>query len=115
MNLQETAKLLGVMASVDRRKVGQADVLVWNGFLRDYSYRDCEQAVLGFFRDSREWLMPADVVQRVRQIRAERLKGAGTPLPPEGQTVAEWQAWLKETQKRVADGTDGPRAIEGPQ
>lgn len=72
MNLVETANLLTVMATYDRRTVGETDVIAWQAVLSDASFEDCLEAVRRHYAEDTEWMMPAHVRRLVRNILRER-------------------------------------------
>lgn len=71
----DTARLLGACAAYDQRTVGKADAAAWHLVLADLQYADAEQAVIAWYREHRERIMPSDVIAGVRAIRNERLCG----------------------------------------
>lgn len=93
MNRSDTNKVLAKMAAYDRRTVGIADVAAWHEIIGDLDYDDCLTAVRDHYTESREWCMPADVAERVKAIRRDRLAAAGSLIPNEtGDDVAEAKA-----------------------
>lgn len=72
MNKSEVVLLLTLAGTFDYRKVGDADVEAWHLALDDVDFADAKAAVVRYYRESRERLMPADVRQGVKAIRAER-------------------------------------------
>lgn len=81
MKPSQVAELLARIASFDRRTTGETDVLAWHAAIGDLDYGDCEQAVISYFQDSREWLMPVDIRQRVKAMRKDRLNRLVTGAP----------------------------------
>lgn len=83
MNHSETVKLLALMAAMDRRTVGDAEVMAWQGVLSDVDFEDAAEAVRRHYRESDEYLMPvhvrrgADAVRRAREAAA-----SATPWAP---------------------------------
>lgn len=61
MNLSETATLLGLAAAYDKRTVGEVDVRAWQDVLADVKFEVAVDAVKSHYRNSREFLMPADI------------------------------------------------------
>lgn len=137
MTPAETTKLLAICSSFDNRKPNPETVTAWGGVMGDLRYEDCRDAVLAHYATSREWIMPADIRTAVRRLRAKRIAQAGDPTPPPDLTPLETIAWLKERNRRVANGeqvepqgygalesrrlpelrafiAQGPRAIEAP-
>jgi hypothetical protein len=110
---EQTVDLLTLVQSFDRRTVGKTDVAAWHLAVGDLSFGDSQDAVIGHYQDSRDWIMPADVRRRVKAARAERL--SLTPLPDPPAAVANdpdaYQAWLGTERKRIADGPNETRAI----
>jgi Xaa-Pro aminopeptidase len=72
MNYDETASVLALAASYDQRKVGDTDVKAWLRQLADLPAADCAQAVFDHYGESRERVMPVDVLDRVRAYRVAR-------------------------------------------
>lgn len=75
MNTQEIIELLGVIAVVDKRTVGEADVIAWQTIVGDLPKGDALRAVRDHFRERPGvWLEPGYIVQRVRAMRRDRLE-----------------------------------------
>jgi hypothetical protein len=113
---EETGQLLAICASFDRRTVGEADVIAWLKVLGDLPLRDCEAAVIAHYRDSRDWIMPADVRQRVKATRRERLDRHPVPAPPAeiADQPGRFLGALRAGIKAVAGSIDLRCAIGGP-
>jgi len=114
MNASEVIDLLTLMASYDRRTVGKSDVAAWGLAVGDLPFADSRDAVVAHYRDSREWLMPSDVRDRVTDVRRERLKNAPALIPPPevADDPAAYVAWLAAERKKIADGPAALRAVE---
>jgi hypothetical protein len=116
MTSDEVWDLLELIASIDRRKVGLTDRQVWEGLIGDLSADDAQAAVVAHYRESREWIMPADVRTRVKAMRRERLAHEIVPAPPH--EIADQPGRFRETLRaevrKIADGKALPRAIAGP-
>jgi hypothetical protein len=82
MTPEEVIDLLTTAAAYDRRKVGEADVIAWHGAVKDLDFLDAQDAVIGHYTESTEWLMPAHVRRRVKAIRAARVALTPVPAPP---------------------------------
>jgi hypothetical protein len=75
MKTQEIIELLGVIAVVDKRTVGEADVIAWETIIGDLPAGDALLAVRDHFRERPGvWLEPGHIVQRVRAVRRDRLE-----------------------------------------
>lgn len=121
MDADEVGRLLGLMALADNRKPPEDDegrkamITFWLSMVGDLAYADASQAVQAHYRDSRDWVMPADIRSRVAEIRQERLRAAGPVVIPEelADSPAEALAWKQERVTAIADGRLQPRAIGG--
>lgn len=114
MNRAETAQLLAMVQAFDRRTVGESDVLAWADVLHDIDHADAAQAVRDHYRDSHDWLMPADVRKRVKAIRDDRLRAIPTE-PPDHEITDHARSYIASLQgniRRIADGYALPRGIE---
>lgn len=112
MTRDEVIDLLSLAAGYDRRKAGHTDIDAWHLAVGDLRLDDARLAVVGHYRETTDWLMPAHVRQRVKAIRSARLQESpmeGTP-PPD---AAGYAAWYAAERKRIADGTPSPRALDG--
>ena len=101
MNTQEAAALLAVAAAFDNRKPDADAAQAWAIALANYEFNSCRDAVVAHYRESREWLMPADVTSRVRVIAAERMRPFGTLVPPaelqgDLEREREWILWARD-------------------
>jgi hypothetical protein len=119
----EVGKLLGLMALADNRKPPdeddtegrQAMIRFWLEMIGDLTYADCAQAVRDHYRESRDWVMPADIRRRVKAIRTARLNAVPEPVPPPEllEDTDAYREWLRLETKRIADGKPPLRAIGG--
>lgn len=113
---EDAARLLAVCASFDNRKPDPDTAMAWSVVMGDMRFEDCRDAVVAHYQKSREWIMPADIRSAVKRLRAKRLASAGDPTPPPDLTPLETIAWVKERNRRVANGehvdTDGGRVLE---
>src|ERR1035441_4680207 len=112
MTSDEVWDLLELISSIDRRKVGLTDRQVWEGLVGDLSAADAQAAVIAHYRESREWIMPADVRTRVKAMRADRLAHEIVPAPPADS--GRFRAGLQSGIRQIADGLAVHRAIAGP-
>ena len=101
MTPAEAQMLLGIAASFDNRKPNEEAAIAWSAVLGDYDYTECRDAVVDHYRESREWIMPADVVSRVRHKITERFRNFGTLIPPEEvredyELERKWRMWARE-------------------
>jgi hypothetical protein len=65
--------ILSIAAAVDRRTVGESDVILWHELIGDLPKDLAQQAVIGHLREQPGvWLEPGHVVAGVRVIRREQ-------------------------------------------
>ena len=116
MTSDEVWDLLELIASIDRRKVGLTDRQVWEGLVGDLSAADAQAAVIAHYRESREWIMPADVRTRVKALRRDRLEHEIIPAPPAelADEPGRWRSELNAEIRKIADGMAIPKAIAAP-
>lgn len=124
MTAGEIGRLLGLMALADNRKPPdeddkegrQAMIEFWAGMIGDLRYADCARAIQDHYRDSRDWIMPADIRRRVRTIRDGRLAHTRLPAPASeiADDTAAYREALAETIRAAADGELPPASDEGP-
>ena len=114
MTPDETVDLLTVAAAFDQRTVGEGDAMAWHAVLGDLSFTDAKQAVLGYYADTRERIMPADVRQRVRDIRDARLNAMEIPEPPRelAANPPAYRAAIRAAAQAIADGRDPETAMQ---
>jgi hypothetical protein len=112
MTPAEAAALLTIAAAYDNRKPDEDQARAWAMILADLRFEDCRDAVLRHYRKSREWLMPAEVIEGVREIRSERWEKfikdhtpGYLPIPRrfDGDPAAE-QAWWAEVAPKIRNG-----------
>lgn len=116
MNSDEVWDLLELIASIDRRKLGLTDRQVWEGLVGDLPAADAMAAVAAHYRESREWIMPADIRTRVKAMRRDRIAREIVPAPPPED--ADNPARFRETHlanlRAIGDGLAIPKAIAAP-
>lgn len=114
MTPEEVIDLLTLMVAFDRRTVGEADVEAWHMAVGDLPFDDAKVAVVKHYRESREWLMPADVRRAVRAIREDRIKvrPLPAPTPDEATDPRVYKQRMAEIIRRVGNGKMPFRAIE---
>ena len=75
MNREDIIDVLTAITAVDRRTVGQADVIVWHDIIGDLPKDLALQAVRDHARECPDvWLQPGHIYQRVRAIRRDMLE-----------------------------------------
>jgi hypothetical protein len=86
----DVKKILARCASFDQRTVGQADVTAWLLVLDDLTYAECDRAVVDYYREHRERIMPSDIVHLVLDARSAWLRANGNVGPQHPEIVAPW-------------------------
>lgn len=117
MDLTQTAALLTVIASYDRRQLAEADVHAWHEALGHHSAHDCREAVTRHYRTSTDWLMPAHINRLVIAARndAHRPAGITDPTRTDLVTMPDWfrASYLEHRNRARAERgvpTPGPLA-----
>jgi hypothetical protein len=116
MTLEETIDLLVLAGAFDRRNIGESDTVAWHAALGDIPFADAQIAVIDHYREHREFIMPADVWQRVKAMRRDRIARAvlNAPEPELTEAPGRYMAAITEMVRRVGDGFGGRRAIAEP-
>jgi len=112
VNLSQTAELLTAIASYDRRKLGEADVVAWQKLMVDVDLADGLEAVERYYAEQTDWMMPAHVRRLVRDIVNEREAEAratgwapGQAGVPKDQAMPEIEGtpgWFADAVQKVA-------------
>lgn len=120
MNLRETGALVGLIAIGDNRQVDDAVVRHWHDLVGDLDFEDACDAVKAHRRESRTWLLPVDVRERVHTARRARLAAVPDLVPgmvADGISPDD-PAWFDELARRRAAAMErhpagGQRQVEG--
>jgi hypothetical protein len=97
MKPSEVAELLTFAAAFDRRTVGAADVAAWTTVLGDIGLDPARHAVSAHYAETRDWIMPSDIRQRVlasRRNAAADYQGPGLPAEIPDADPDDVQAYL---------------------
>jgi hypothetical protein len=113
MTKAEVARLLAVAAAFDQRTSGEEDDIAWLAAIGDLNFNDARNAVIAYYRECRERIMPVDVRERVAEIRKQRIAAAPPVEIPEhlADRPIEARDWKQRTLQAIADGADPQRAI----
>lgn len=119
MILSDAAELLATAAAFDRREISEIDAEAWLAAfaaakLHDVDVADAKAGVVAHYAKTRQWLMPIDVIDFCKRLRADRLKAAGNIYAlvcadPDDQ--AAYQAEYRRLIAEIAAGTH-PAAAE---
>lgn len=119
MNIAEAADVLAMAAAFDSRTVGKADILAWHAVIGHLDAAEARDAVIAHYTDTRDRVMPVDVLSRVTKLRALRIAHAGAESVPDVDDPDDWDGYIKalrEGRFRTASGAQPrpvQRAIEG--
>lgn len=75
--IEETGKLMFAIQAFDNRSLTKEVIKLWHDALQPYSFADCERAVKEHFTSSEKWLLPIDIIKRVKSIRNMRAQRIG--------------------------------------
>ena len=75
MDVTETGKVLAKIQAFDNRNVEPETTLAWHEVLAPHTLPDALAAVSAYFRTNTAWIMPAHIVERVRDMEQERVRG----------------------------------------
>jgi hypothetical protein len=118
MDIIETGAVLAKIQAFDNRNVDEAVLAAWHEILQPHTLQDCVSAVTAYFKVSTSWIMPAHVVERVREIEEARTyaftKGYHlNPADDEGMLESgEWSAGMLRLGRAVRTGALTPEAYE---
>lgn len=81
MNIIETSQVLArIQAYHGGFETSKEKVAAWHELLEPYTYRDCIEAVKDYFRNPGDWIMPSDIIERVKGYQSQRLLELGGTL-----------------------------------
>lgn len=83
MTPEETLDLLTFGAVLDQRiELTEPSVTAWHLVIGDLDFADAQAALGAHYQDSRYRVMPADIRQRVKAMRRDRLERTPVEAPP---------------------------------
>lgn len=111
MQASEAAAVLTAAALIDKRTIGETEAIMWAEILPEWITKtDALAAVAVHYRATRDWLMPVDVITRVKAVRAERFRAAGQPDLPAGLDWRDEQRWRTHWRDLVGEGRPAQEA-----
>lgn len=111
MKKSEVADLLTAIASTDNRTVGRLDIEMWFKILpEDLTLANAQDALIRLRLETGDWITPKHIVDRVTEVRRDRLQRAGTPPIPPDLTWTQEKAWRQLWCEAVKDGEEDPEA-----
>lgn len=112
MIIEDIGAVLGDAAAFDNRTIGKADTLAWFRAIGHLNVTEARSAVIAHYSETRDRLMPFDVLRIVRTERGRRLAAANIVYEPiGGETVRQFMARIAGLVRAAADGQLGPRPI----
>lgn len=81
MRLTETGALLALISAYDNRQFNEETTAAWYDLLSPYTLAEAKHAVKKHYSESRDWLMPADILRIIKAERKNRLAKVG-PINP---------------------------------
>ena len=117
MDIIETSKVLAKIQAFDNRNVEPETTLAWQEVLEPHALQDALAAVSAYFRTSTAWIMPAHIVERVRdmeQARAREFKNGYhlNRADEDASMSGSWSQSMKALHRSVATGRISPAAYE---
>lgn len=118
LNIVETGMVLAKIQAFDNRNVDEATILAWQEVLEPHTVQDALQAVSDYFRVNSSWIMPSNIVERVRAIEDARVyefkNGYHLNRADEERLLehGDWAGQMKALGRAVRTGTITPLAYE---
>lgn len=113
MKPSDAAKLVTIASHIDNRDPSREAAEAWAAVLTAAgveSVPDCVAAIGQHFAESTDYLVPAEIIRRVKEIRRRRLVDAGTPDLPPGLNQIEERRWAKAWRNAIAAGASREEA-----
>lgn len=114
MNLSETGEALALASEYDNRHFTAETSAAWHELLSPFSLDEARNAIRKHYRESREWLMPADILRIIKADRKTRLAKLG-PINPNRADMTDVATELstgRELTRAIASGQLSPEQYE---
>lgn len=112
MTPDEVALVLSKAALVDNRTIGEEEVMAWHEIVGRLDFNDALAAVGRHYGETRDRLMPADLIRHARIVRDERARveqrSAPRALPGRYESDPERDQRNKENLARIRRDIIGP-------
>lgn len=110
MNAAEAIMLVRfIKAACPQQAIDELTPDAWLMLLEPYRFEDCKQAAVDLAR-AQPFVAPAEIIARVKAIRAKHIQDYGPFDPPEG--ITDYRQWLYDTRRAIADGRLTPPTRE---
>lgn len=90
MTDEEMAELLARAALIDSRRVDEAVIEAWQELLGDLTFAECKTALVDYYQENREMIMPSDIRGRVLHEREQWLMLHPGVGPQNPELVPPW-------------------------
>lgn len=107
MNRTEVATLLMKACAIDKRTLGETDVIAWHEILSPFKFDDAEAALKAHFTNSMDYLTPAHIVAGCRRIANDRYQRAlpreesWVPCPPNAEYLAAKAEMIRKSKEKM--------------
>ena len=71
MNIEQTSKILAMIALLENRKFTDEQIAAWQVILRDIDIEHASQAVTRYYQNQTEQIKPAHVYRLAKEIKVE--------------------------------------------
>lgn len=95
MNTAELTMLLARIQVLDNRQIDQLTIEAWTPLMAHTGYADAVEAVNAHFQESTDYLKPAHIIRRVRDMRRLELPATMSPPAPDTCTTRAHR-WLPD-------------------
>ena len=74
MNIEETSKILAMIALVETRKFTDEQIAAWQLLLKDIEFIYANEAVIRYYRMNTEQVKPAHIYKLAKDVKTEMSK-----------------------------------------
>ena len=71
MNIEDTSKVLAMIALLENRKFTDEQIAAWQLILRDIDFQHASQAVTKYYQNQTEQIKPAHIYRLAKDIKVE--------------------------------------------
>lgn len=114
MQINETSAVLAKIQSFDNRTVDEVNIMAWHEILEPFALQDCLQAVVKYFSRYSAWIMPAHILDHVREIESARRSTFHNGWHPSqaDELAGNWGEVSRRLNRAVATGALSPAAYQ---
>jgi len=74
LNIEETSKVLAMIALIENRKFTDEQIAAWQVLLKDIDSAHASEAVVKYYQTNTEQIKPAHVYRLAKEVKVERSK-----------------------------------------